>query len=116
MVPPLAHARGSARDGTATVRERITRGHETSLKADGGCFRTEAASRRLQAIANLMLDVEFAELSDTGPVRDRNEDYLGCALPATPERARTHGWLFALADGVGGHDHGEVAARLAIET
>ena len=63
-----------------------------------------------------MLDVEFAELSDTGPVRDRNEDYLGCALPATPERARTHGWLFALADGVGGHDHGEVAARLAIET
>ena len=37
---------------------------------------------------------------------------MGFAEPATPERgARTHGWLFALADGVGGHDDGEVASR-----
>ena len=28
---------------------------------------------------------------------------------------RTHGWLFALADGVGGQDRGEVASRVAVE-
>ena len=50
-----------------------------------------------------MLDVEFAQLSDAGRVREHNEDYLGHVLPATPAEARTHGWLFALADGVGGH-------------
>jgi len=62
-----------------------------------------------------MLDVEFAQLSDFGKSRDHNEDYLGYAAPETPEQARTHGWLFALADGVGGHDDGEVASRAAVE-
>jgi serine/threonine protein phosphatase PrpC len=63
-----------------------------------------------------MLDVEFAQLSDTGKVRDHNEDYLGHVVPATPEQARSHGWLFALADGVGGHEMGEVASRAAVES
>ncbi len=62
-----------------------------------------------------MLDVEFTQLSDFGKSRDHNEDYLGYAAPETAERARTHGWLFALADGVGGHDDGEVASRAAVE-
>ncbi|MBZ5565759.1 MAG: protein phosphatase 2C domain-containing protein, partial [Acidobacteriia bacterium] len=34
----------------------------------------------------------------------------------TPMQARTHGWLFALADGVGGQERGEVAARTAVES
>src|ERR1019366_5063976 len=38
-----------------------------------------------------------------------------CVLPEVPEE-RTHGWLFALADGVGGQDKGEVASRAAVET
>jgi protein phosphatase len=63
-----------------------------------------------------MLDVEFAQYSDRGSVREHNEDYLGHALPATPEQVRTHGWLFALADGVGGHELGEVASRAAVES
>jgi protein phosphatase len=63
-----------------------------------------------------MLDVEFAQFSDCGRVREHNEDYLGHALPATPEQVRTHGWLFALADGVGGHELGEVASRAAVES
>ena len=63
-----------------------------------------------------MLDVEFAQLSDPGRVREHNEDYLGHVLPATPKHVRTHGWLFALADGVGGQQRGEVASRLAVES
>jgi protein phosphatase len=67
-------------------------------------------------LGDAVLDVEFAELSDRGRVRDQNEDYLGSVIPATPDEARSHGWLFALADGVGGQERGEVASRTAVES
>jgi protein phosphatase len=63
-----------------------------------------------------MLDLEFVERSDVGRVRDHNEDYLGHACPETPAQVRTHGWLFVLADGVGGNEKGEVASRSAVES
>jgi serine/threonine protein phosphatase PrpC len=63
-----------------------------------------------------MLDLEFAELSDTGKLREHNEDFLGHITPDTPELARNLGWLFVLADGVGGHEKGEVASRTAVES
>ncbi len=80
----------------------------------------------LQAVANASsdhrsshisaLELEFAQLSDRGRVREQNEDYLGHAIPMSLTQARTHGWLFALADGVGGQEGGEVAARTAVES
>lgn len=63
-----------------------------------------------------MLELEFAQLSDTGKVREHNEDYCGHVLPASPEEVQSQGWLFALADGVGGQDKGEVASRTAVES
>jgi len=63
-----------------------------------------------------MLDLEFVARTDVGRVREHNEDYLGHAAPATPAQARTHGWLFVLADGVGGQEKGEVASRTAVES
>lgn len=63
-----------------------------------------------------MLEVEFAQLSDVGRVRPHNEDYLGYVLPGSPDEARSHGWLFALADGVGGAEQGEVASMTAVES
>jgi len=62
-----------------------------------------------------MLDVDFAQITDPGRLRDNNEDYLGYVQPAAPDDARSRGWLFALADGVGGHDRGEVASHAAVE-
>jgi serine/threonine protein phosphatase PrpC len=61
------------------------------------------------------LDLEFAHLSDPGKQREHNEDYLGHVVPASAARARSHGWLFVLADGVGGSEKGEVASRAAVE-
>jgi len=65
--------------------------------------------------SNLSLDLEFAQLSDPGKQREHNEDYLGHVVPASPARARSHGWLFVLADGVGGTEKGEIASRAAVE-
>jgi PPM family protein phosphatase len=70
---------------------------------------------RVAARRTHMLDIEFAELSDPGRVRSHNEDYIGHVAPESPARARSHGWIFALADGVGGQRQGEVASRAAVQ-
>ncbi|MGA9882448.1 MAG: protein phosphatase 2C domain-containing protein [Candidatus Acidiferrales bacterium] len=74
----------------------------------------DRASQRYGSVGSGM-DVEFAQLSELGRVRQGNEDYLGHSQPATPEEASSRGWLFVLADGVGGQDQGEVASRSAVE-
>ncbi|WP_234023728.1 protein phosphatase 2C domain-containing protein [Sorangium cellulosum] len=51
--------------------------------------------------------IEFAASTDVGLVRQSNEDRLLCC----PELA-----LFAIADGMGGHAAGEVAAQIAVDT
>jgi len=55
--------------------------------------------------------------TDTGRVRANNEDAVGTwqDLPQTIPFTE-HGYLFAVADGVGGNEQGEVASALAIET
>ncbi len=68
------------------------------------------------ASAQATLEVEFAQVSDTGRIRGHNEDYLGYVQPATPAQAQSQGWLFAVADGVGGQELGEVASRTAVES
>lgn len=62
-----------------------------------------------------MLDIEFAEISDCGLVRPNNEDYAGHSVPENPQQGRNRGWMFVIADGVGGQAHGEVASRMAVE-
>ncbi len=56
--------------------------------------------------------VNWGVVSDTGPVRTENEDSVA-VLPAI-EGGPVH--LFAVADGLGGHEAGEVASRIAVET
>jgi protein phosphatase len=63
-----------------------------------------------------MLNLEFAELTDTGSVREHNEDAMGHVLPTSAAQVQSQGWFFALADGMGGHEYGEVAAQLAVQT
>jgi protein phosphatase len=63
-----------------------------------------------------MLEVQFAQATDFGKVRTNNEDALGAFIPSSRQQARSHGYLFAVADGVGGSDLGEVASSTAIST
>jgi serine/threonine protein phosphatase PrpC len=51
--------------------------------------------------------------TDRGLVRDHNEDYVIRHEPSSPEEEEAHGWLFIVADGVGGADAGEVASEYA---
>jgi protein phosphatase len=62
-----------------------------------------------------MLDVQFGQASDFGKVRTNNEDAMGFFVPASRHQARSHGFLFAVADGVGGMDLGEVASATAVK-
>ena len=61
-----------------------------------------------------MLDIQFGQASDFGKVRTNNEDAMGSFIPASRQQARSHGYLFVVADGVGGLDLGEVASATAI--
>ena len=51
-----------------------------------------------------MLDIQFGQASDFGKVRTNNEDAMGSFIPASRQQARSHGYLFVVADGVGGLD------------
>lgn len=62
------------------------------------------------------MELTYSELSSPGPVRENNEDYVGFWQPESLEEKRSRGAVAALADGVGGLHHGEVASRLAVET
>jgi serine/threonine protein phosphatase PrpC len=62
-----------------------------------------------------MLEVQFGQATDPGKVRTNNEDATGFFIPASRQHARSHGYLFAVADGVGGTDLGEIASNKAIQ-
>jgi protein phosphatase len=70
--------------------------------------------RKMLEAAAPMLEVQFGQASDFGKVRTNNEDSMGSFIPASRQQARTHGYLFAVADGVGGMDLGEVASATAV--
>ena len=69
---------------------------------------TQPPSRRVSstsvAESNMSVDICVGFRTDVGKKRNRNEDCLGIQFP-----------LFAVADGMGGHQAGEVAACIAIE-
>lgn len=59
------------------------------------------------------MELEYAALSEQGPVRENNEDFLAHASPPDSENGLSKGWLFTVADGVGGNRAGEVASQQA---
>ena len=69
----------------------------------------------MTAEAGRVATVTFAHLTDTGRVRQRNEDSLGAFEPDDPALLESRGRLFVVADGMGGHARGDVASRIAVE-
>jgi len=64
---------------------------------------------------NEELQINYAQATDVGRVRDHNEDWVSIEDPTDPTK-RTKGRLFIVADGMGGYQAGEVASQLAADT
>lgn len=61
------------------------------------------------------IDLVAVKLSDTGRVRPHNEDYVDFYEPPDPAERARKGRIYLVADGMGGHQAGEVASRGAVE-
>jgi serine/threonine protein phosphatase PrpC len=61
------------------------------------------------------IDLVAVKLTDTGRVRPHNEDYVDFYEPADPQERARKGAIYLVADGMGGHQAGEVASRGAVE-
>ncbi|GJM42964.1 MAG: hypothetical protein DHS20C20_32460 [Ardenticatenaceae bacterium] len=53
--------------------------------------------------------------TDPGRVRDHNEDFVAYWEPSNQDEEEKNGWLYIVADGVGGADAGEVASEMTTE-
>ena len=58
----------------------------------------------------------YAGLTNTGQIRDHNEDAFKLPEEIDVTTLSTKGYLYILADGMGGHKKGEVASAVTIDT
>jgi serine/threonine protein phosphatase PrpC len=58
--------------------------------------------------------IELANLTDIGCARENNEDYYGYAEPESDSEFALRGRLVIIADGMGGHEGGQIASGLAV--
>ena len=65
---------------------------------------------------NLNRLVKASLRTDPGRVRDHNEDFVISREPTSGEDETQNGWLYIVADGVGGADAGEIASQFASES
>lgn len=63
-----------------------------------------------------MLQVEATGRSEAGPHRETNEDFIGAFEPDESSGIERRGYLYVIADGMGGHLAGEVASATAVAT
>ena len=60
-------------------------------------------------------EIDWAARTDIGRVRDNNEDKFDFFLPNDPTQLALRGRLWAVADGMGGHNAGQVASEAALK-
>jgi serine/threonine protein phosphatase PrpC len=61
------------------------------------------------------LTIDASYLSDRGRVRPLNEDSAGLVIPTDLDVLDRKGVLMIVADGMGGHEGGEVASRMTVD-
>jgi hypothetical protein len=61
------------------------------------------------------IDLVAVKLTDTGRVRPHNEDHVDLYVPPDPSQRARKGAIYLVADGMGGHQAGEVASGGAVE-
>lgn len=63
-----------------------------------------------------MSRLTYASASDVGIVRKENQDSYGVIELESGEAGGNHGWVFIVADGMGGHAGGREASKMAVDT
>lgn len=80
-----------------------------------------AAAQTVAAVESTAPDPAASNLvtaalhTDVGLVRGHNEDFYGCWEPRTAAEEAAVGWVYVVADGVGGAAAGEIASQHATE-
>ncbi len=69
----------------------------------------------IRPVAPVKLDYRAVAITDVGSVRDSNEDHLVFIRPFDTAIRDSHGCLALVADGMGGHSHGEIASQMAAD-
>jgi len=69
----------------------------------------------VQGVMRIRPGVELASLSDIGCQRENNEDQYAYWEPTGDEEFARKGRLAIVADGMGGHEGGQEASRIAVE-
>jgi serine/threonine protein phosphatase PrpC len=68
-----------------------------------------------QATSPRALDLAAAKLTDVGRKRPHNEDHVEYYVPPDPQQRAIKGAICLVADGMGGHQAGEVASHGAVD-
>ena len=68
-----------------------------------------------QPVPPQALNLIVAKLTDVGRARPHNEDYVDYYIPTDPQQLAQKGAIYLVADGMGGHQAGEVASQGAAE-
>jgi serine/threonine protein phosphatase PrpC len=66
-------------------------------------------------VMNNLLSFDVALRTDIGCTRANNEDNVNSIVPQDLQLLQKKGALFVVADGMGGHEHGEVASKIAVD-
>lgn len=100
--------RGRALKSYSAARSSVVRqgGEVTSVAFHPVCFDDEQSPFS-------MSEIESFGLSHIGPVREENQDAVRLCS-STDETTIRHGYLYGIADGMGGYSHGSVASDLAL--
>jgi PPM family protein phosphatase len=125
MVVAFGLVRAEPRPGVSPVAPRVVQEVLTSNGSSGGVRNGRHASVP-EAIpfstfgtglvsGHTTMRLEAASATHPGRVRRTNEDALASWVPDDPAVLRSKGALFAVADGVGGQEKGEIASRAAVE-
>jgi serine/threonine protein phosphatase PrpC len=77
--------------------------------------RTLALAGKEQLAMALPFRLDVAQRTDVGRKRAHNEDNLISVVPEEQQLLQEKGALFVVADGLGGHERGEVASELTIQ-
>jgi protein phosphatase len=76
---------------------------------------TEPVDEDIKPAPDVVTQVTLGVRTDLGRVRENNEDKFDFIAPEDPETLANNGSLYAVADGMGGHAAGQIAAEMALK-